>query len=270
MTTVGYWVDRTSDSFRELDGERAIAVLPMGASEQHGPHLPLSTDRDLVDEVVRRALPLLDGAFSVLVLPTLAVCKSNEHTAFPGTLTLSAETLVRVVMEIGESVARAGVRRMVLFNGHGGNVPVMDIAVRDLRARHGLLTASCSWYQMCGAERELDAREQQHGIHAGENETSAMLVARPALVRMDRARDFRSATEDWAEGYQYLGLGSRPGRPGWLMADLNPDGACGNAAAATAEKGERLLATAAHSLAGFLGEFATLTLPPAGVGEARR
>ncbi len=263
MTQIGYWVDRPSAAFRELDGERTIAVLPLGASEQHGPHLPLSTDRDLIDAVVRRSLPLLDGSFSALVLPTLAICKSNEHIGFPGTLTLSAETFIRVLMEIGGCVARAGVHRMVLFNGHGGNVALMEVTARDLRVSHGLLTASCSWYQMCGAEQELEPREQSHGIHAGQNETSAMLVVRPELVEMAKARDFHSATEDWVAEYRYIGLGSRPGRPGWLMGDLNPAGAAGNAAAATTELGERLLNNAAYNFAGFLHEFARLTMPPA-------
>ncbi len=255
--TIGYWVDRPSAEFRALDGARTIAVLPLGASEQHGPHLPLSTDRDLVDEVVRRALPLLDGSFSVLVLPTLAVCKSNEHAAFPGTLTLSAETLLRVIGEIGGCVASAGVRRLALFNGHGGNVAVMEIAARELRAQQRLITASCSWYQLCAAERELDARELAHGIHAGDLETSAMLAAYPALVRFEHARDFPSATERWAEQLGTIGLGSRPARPGWLMEDLNPDGACGDASAATAAKGQRLLEAGAAGLADFLREFAT-------------
>jgi creatinine amidohydrolase len=262
MSTIGYWVDRTSESFRALDSERTIAVLPLGASEQHGPHLPLSTDRDLVDEVVRRTLALLDGTFSVLVLPTLAVCKSNEHRSFPGTLTLSAETLLRVIAEIGACVARTGVRRMALFNGHGGNAAVMEIAARELRAQHGLLTLTAAWYQLCNAEHELGAHEHVHGIHAGQNETSAMLVARPELVQIDKARDFRSATEDWAAQFRYLGLGSRPARPGWLMEDMNPDGACGNAAAATAELGERLLATAAAGFATVLAEFAALSMKP--------
>ena len=262
MSVIGYWVDRPASAFRDLDGECTIAVLPLGATEQHGPHLPLSTDRDLVDEVVRRALPLLDGSFSVLVLPTLAICKSNEHLTFPGTLTLSAETMLRVLAELGAGVARSGVRRLVFFNGHGGNVALMEVAARDLRIAHGLLTASCSWYQMCNAEHELDPREQANGIHAGQNETSAMLVARPALVQMEKALDFRSTTEDWAAEYRWIGLGSRPGRPGWRMEDLNPAGAAGNAAAASAELGERLLGHAAANFAAFLAEFALFRMPP--------
>ena len=261
MAIVGYWVDRPAEAFRTLDVEQTIAILPLGASEQHGPHLPLSTDRDLVDEVVRRSLNVYDGMSSVLVLPTMAICKSNEHSAFVGTLTLRATTFIQVLMEIGECVARTGIRRLLLFNGHGGNAAVMEIVARDLREYHGLTTLTCSWYQICNAEQELDPHEQVHGIHAGENETSAMLVAKPALVDMRQAEHFHSTTEDWANSYQYLGLGNRPARPSWLMRDLNPYGACGNAAAATAEKGERLLSNAARNLVGVLKEFAALKMP---------
>lgn len=263
MATIGYWVDRPSSAFRELDGARTIAVLPLGASEQHGPHLPLSTDRDQLDEVLRRTLRLIDpaGPLSVLALPTLAACKSNEHLDFPGTLALSAETILRVIMELAGCVARAGVRRLALVNGHGGNTALMEIALRDIRARYGLLTAGCSWYQLCRAEELLSPRELAHGIHAGEMETSAMLAIRPELVDMAQARDFRSATEDWAERFQTIGLGARPGRPGWLMGDLSPEGACGDASAGTAAKGELLLDRAAEGVALFLREFGELTMP---------
>ncbi len=268
MNRSGYWADLSADDFRALDAAHTVAVLPLGATEQHGPHLPVSVDRDLVDEVIRRGLTLLDGALPVLVLPTLSVGKSNEHAAFAGTLTLSAETLLRVLMELGQSVTRAGVRKLLLVNGHGGNVPVMDLVARDLRAQHGLVTAGCSWYALSGEDSVLDAREQAHGLHAGESETSAMLVVRGELVNMAKARDFTSASEQWATDYAYLGLGSRPGKLGWVIGDLNPAGACGNAAAATAEKGERLLATAAAGLAGLLREFAALPLDPGGADAA--
>jgi creatinine amidohydrolase len=255
MPLIGYWVDQPATTFRTIDGNNTIAILPLGASEQHGPHLPLATDRDLVDEVIRRSLPLLHGPGSVLVLPTLAICKSNEHQAFPGTLSLSAETLIRVIMEIGACVARTGIRRLLFFNGHGGNMAVMEICIRDLRAQHQFITAMSSWYLICDAEQSLSAHERSHGIHAGENETSAMLACRPALVHMEHAQQFHSATEDWQNQYTYLGLGNRPARPGWLIEDLNPAGACGNAAAATAELGERLLQNAATNLAQLIEEF---------------
>ena len=240
MTAKRYWADLTAAEFRALDVSRAIAVLPVGAIEQHGPHLPVSVDRDIVEEIVARAALRL-GELPVLFLPTMPIGKSNEHIAFPGTLTLSAETLMRAWMEIGASVARAGVRKLVIFNGHGGNTAAMDIVARDLRARHGMLTASCSWYGLFDSTDLFDQRELVHGIHAGEGETSVMLAARGHLVDMSLARDFTSRSERWARDHDYLGAGSTPVKLGWLIQDLNPDGACGNAAGADAEKGERLL-----------------------------
>ena len=240
MTTKRYWADLTAAEFRALDVARTIAVLPVGAIEQHGPHLPVSVDRDIVEEIVARSALLL-GDLPVLFLPTMPIGKSNEHIAFPGTLTLSAETLMRLWMEIGASVARAGVRKLVFFNGHGGNTAAMDIVARDLRARHGMLTASCSWYGLFDSTDLFDKRELVHGIHAGEGETSVMLAARGHLVDMSLARDFTSSSEQWADDYDYLGVGSTPVKLGWLIQDLNRDGACGNAAGAEAAKGELLL-----------------------------
>ena len=240
MTTKRYWADLTAAEFRALDVARTIAVLPVGAIEQHGPHLPVSVDRDIVEEIVARSALLL-GDLPVLFLPTMPIGKSNEHISFPGTLTLSAETLMRLWMEIGASVARAGVRKLVFFNGHGGNTAAMDIVARDLRARHGMLTASCSWFGLFDSTDLFDKRELVHGIHAGEGETSVMLAARGHLVDMSLARDFTSSSEQWADDYDYLGVGSTPVKLGWLIQDLNRDGACGNAAGAEAAKGELLL-----------------------------
>ena len=240
MTTKRYWADLTAAEFRALDVARTIAVLPVGAIEQHGPHLPVSVDRDIVEEIVARSALRL-GDLPVLFLPTMPIGKSNEHIAFPGTLTLSAETLMCLWMEIGASVARAGVRKLVFFNGHGGNTAAMDIVARDLRVRHGMLTASCSWFGLFDSTDLFDKRELVHGIHAGEGETSVMLAARGHLVDMSLARDFTSSSEQWADDYDYLGVGSTPVKLGWLIQDLNRDGACGNAAGAEAAKGELLL-----------------------------
>ena len=130
-----YWQDMTTREFAALDAARAIALLPLGAIEQHGPHLPVAVDACIVDGIVRRALELLPAALPVTVLPLLPVGKSDEHLAFPGTLSLSAETLARLWTELGEAVARAGIRKLLLLNGHGGQPQVMEIVARDLRVR---------------------------------------------------------------------------------------------------------------------------------------
>ncbi len=253
MTTKRYWADLTAAEFQSLDVARTIAVLPVGAIEQHGPHLPLSVDRDIVEAIVSRAAPQLEE-LPVLFLPTMPIGKSNEHIAFPGTLTLSAETLMRVWTEIGASVARAGVRKLLFINGHGGNTAALDIVARDLRARHGMLTASCSAFSLFGSADLFDEREFTHGIHAGEGETSVMLAARGHLVDMGLARDFASRSEQWAQDYDYLGIGSAPVKLAWLVQDLNRDGACGNAARADAAQGELLLRRGAEHLIAALRE----------------
>ncbi|MEI5676935.1 MULTISPECIES: creatininase family protein [unclassified Mesorhizobium] len=249
------WADLTRHDFASLDSDRTIAVLPIGAIEQHGPHLPVSVDADLVDAVVERALPLIHSNLTVLFLPTMVYGKSNEHAAIAGTLTLSAETLIRVLMEIGESVACAGVRRLVFLNGHGGNSPVLDIVARDLKVKFGLQTATCHWYNFNEAETLRDKTEQAYGIHAGLVETSAMLAIKPERVVMERAADFGNAAQGWQESYRHIGLSAGRARPAWEIDDLNKDGACGNAAAATVEMGEKLLSTTARNFAAFVSEF---------------
>ena len=258
MSAKRYWADLTAAEFRALDVSRTIAVLPVGAIEQHGPHLPVSVDRDIIEEIVARVAPRL-GELPVLFLPTMPIGKSNEHIAYPGTLTLSAETLMRAWMEIGASVARAGVRKLLFYNGHGGNTAALDIVARDLRARHGMLTASCSWSSLFDSSDLFDRRELVHGIHGGEGETSVMLAARGHLVDMSLARNFHSRSEQWADDYDYLGVGSTAVKVAWLIQDLNREGACGNAAGASAEKGELLLERGVEHLIAMLRELDRLS-----------
>ncbi|WP_137896489.1 creatininase family protein [Ramlibacter sp. 2FC] len=261
-----FWAELSTADFDRLDLARAIAVLPVAATEQHGPHLPLSVDSDLVEGVVAAALPELAADLPVLFLPTQALGLSPEHARFPGTLTLKAETVIRLWTEIGESVAAAGVKKLVLFNAHGGQVSVMDIVARDLRARLGLLVYSASWFNLplidaqgADVNARFSAQEHRFGIHAGEIETSMMLALRPDLVRMQLAQDFRSKAQDRAARFPILGNG-RSAKLGWQMQDYHPAGAVGNAAAATAEKGQALLDAAGRALARLLAEIDRL--PP--------
>ncbi len=194
-----YWAELTTRDFSGLaqapDIGEIVAVMPVGATEQHGPHLALSVDSDLVDAVVGAALPLLPAELPVLVLPTQKIGKSNEHARFPGTLTLGAETLIRVWTEIGACVAATGVRKLLLFNAHGGQVAVMDIVGRDLRARHDLIVYHSNWYDLPLADAAMapfGPDERRFGVHGGDMETSMMLAIRPALVDMGQARDFAS------------------------------------------------------------------------------
>eukprot|EP01034_Spumella_vulgaris_P047004 gene47004-58646_t len=205
-----FWADLVTTDFAALDAARTVAVLPVAATEQHGPHLPLSVDQALADGVVAAALPHLPADLPALFLPTQAVGYSPEHTAFAGTLTLSAPTVIALWTELGESVARAGVKKLVLFNSHGGQVSLMDIVARELRTRCDLIVYSASWFSLPLPEvvaGQFSAQEHRFGIHAGEIETSMMLALAPQLVRMDAAQDFRSSSEQRAADYAILGNG---------------------------------------------------------------
>lgn len=266
MATTRFWSDLTTRDFarRQAAGAalRTVAVLPVAATEQHGPHLPLNVDATLADGIIAASLAHLPESLDVLFLPTQAVGKSNEHLRFPGTLTLSAETLIRLWTEIGESVARAGVRKLVLFNAHGGQVSVMDIVARDLRTRCDLLVYAVNWYDLpLGDDVNglFPPEEHRFGIHAGEIETSMMLALQPEQVDMSQARDFRSTSQDRAQAFEILGNG-RSAKLGWQMQDYHPQGAAGNAARATAAKGQAVVQAAGHQLARLLQEVDRLPL----------
>jgi creatinine amidohydrolase len=261
-----FWSDLTTRQFAQLRDERdigqVVAVLPVGATEQHGPHLPLSVDSDLVEAIVAGALPLLAAELPVLVLPTQGIGKSNEHARFPGTLSLSAETLIRIWTEIGDAVAATGIRKLLLFNAHGGQVGMMDIVARDLRARHDLIVYSSNWYDLPIPDAVMapfGAAERRFGVHAGDVETSMMLALRARRVDMTQARDFVSTSQARAAEFPILGNG-RSAKLAWQMQDVNAMGAAGNAAAASAAKGRALLDAAAQQLSLLLAELSRLPL----------
>ncbi|WP_233246832.1 creatininase family protein [Limnohabitans sp. Rim8] len=256
------WAELNTRDFAALDPARTVAVLPLGATEQHGPHLPLSVDTVLVDGVVNTALTHLAATDPVLVLPTQTLGLSTEHTAFAGTLHLSPQTLIQLWCDIGASVARAGVKKLLMFNAHGGNVGLMDVVARELRAQHGLIVYSCSWYNLpldAAVMGQFSADEHRFGIHAGDIETSMMRALAPDCVNMAEAQNFASTSQDRAKHYPVLGNG-KSAKLGWHMQDYNPQGAAGNAAAATAAKGEALVHSAGEQLALLLQELVALPL----------
>ncbi len=266
-----FWADLSTRDFGRLraSGQAAqtVAVLPVAAIEQHGPHLPLSVDATLLQGVIDAALAQLPADLPVLFLPPQNVGLSPEHIRFPGTLTLSPATVIALWTEIGECVARAGIQKLLLFNGHGGQVSVMDIVARELRQRCGLLVYSASWFSLPlpdAVAGQFSAEEHRFGIHGGEIETSMMLHLAPATVRMEHARDWRSSSQDRAERYRLLGNG-KSAKMGWAMQDYHPAGAVGNAAAATADRGRAVVQAAAEALVQLLQELHAL--PPDTVRE---
>jgi creatinine amidohydrolase len=257
-----FWADLATTDFAHLDPAATVAVLPVGATEQHGPHLPLAVDHCLVDGILARALPQLPADCPVLVLPTQTVGYSPEHAAFPGTLTLPVDTVIATWVALGQCVARAGVNKLLLFNAHGGQVSLLDIVARELRVRCNLIVYGCSWWNLPLGDAVnglFTPDEHRFGVHAGEIESSLMLALRPDTVRMAQASDFASSSRERAAQYPILGNG-RSAKLGWAMQDYNRQGAAGNAAGATAAKGEAVLGAAARELALLLQELARLPL----------
>ena len=219
--------------------EDVVIVQPMGAIEQHGPHLPLAVDSAICTTVLGKALESLDPAIPAYSLPPLYYGKSNEHWHFPGTITLSAETLLRVIHDVAESVYRAGFRKLVLLNAHGGQPQVLEIVARDLHVTHSdfMVFPLFVWAVPNCAGELLTSKELELGIHAGDAETSLMLSILPNQVRMELAqtefpRDL--PTDSWLTMEGALPFA-------WVTRDLSPSGVLGDPTVATVAKGEQLL-----------------------------
>jgi creatinine amidohydrolase len=249
------WAELTTKDFEGLDPDKTIAILPVAATEQHGPHLPVMTDTAIAEGMIALLRKRLPSDLRVLVLPIQSIGKSNEHLLSPGTLTLSADTLLRVLVETGEGVYRAGLRKLVLANSHGGNASVISTATRELRVRFGMLAVATHWRWFGLPDGMYGAVEARHGIHAGDIETSLMLEFRRDLVRMDKAKDFLSSAIAMEKEFKHLAPAGTHSF-GWIAQDLNPDGAVGDASIATAEKGAR---TAEHQADGFIALLRDMT-----------
>ncbi|MEM9796372.1 MAG: creatininase family protein [Pseudomonadota bacterium] len=237
------WADMRAPDFADLDPNRTVAVLPTAAVEQHGPHLPTGTDALIAEGMLDTVAALCPPDLDLLALPVQAVGKSNEHLWAAGTLTLSAEIALRAWTEIGLSVARAGLRKIILVNSHGGNLDLVSILSRELRVQAGMLAVKCQWASFGAPDGLFSDREAQFGIHGGDRETSLMLAFRPETVDMAVAIDFPSTAE--AAAVPPIG----PISQGWIASDLSPHGVVGEAHLATADKG---LALARHQADGFL------------------
>jgi creatinine amidohydrolase len=263
----GRWTDLTTTDFAAIDPERTVAVLPLGAVEQHGPHLPLDTDARIAEGILDAAWTHLAPDLPVLTLPPVRVGMSAEHVSFPGTLSADTDTLTRYVAAIGTSVAGAGVRKLVLLNAHGGQTHVLDAAALDLRRRCGMLAVKANYFGF-GVPADLVAdHEIDHGIHGGLIETAMMLHLAPDVVRMARAGAFDSLRADMAAGHRHLRPGNRIGFA-WLAEDLNADGVAGDAAGADAATGAHLVDHFARALATLIAETAAFDMGRLGRGTS--
>jgi creatinine amidohydrolase len=232
---------------------RWIAVLPLAATEQHGPHLPLGTDVMIAKAYLARVRELLAGTLPATFLPIQPVGISTEHIDYPGTLTLPTEIALQSWMALGLSVARAGIKKLVMVTSHGGNSAAMSLVAQDLRANCGLLVVSTGWARFGAPEGLFSAEELRHGIHGGAVETSIMLAQYPEQVRLEAIADFRPTSIAMEKDYRWLAA-HRPAPFAWQAQDLHPSGAAGDATAASAEKGRRLLDHGARAFCELLAD----------------
>ena len=256
-----YWIDLTTADFARLKPERMIALLPVGATEQHGPHLPLSVDSRICAALVKRLADRLAPDFPLSVLPMQHFGVSPEHADFPGTLTLSAETMIALLVEIGRSVAAAGVRKLAILNTHGGQPQALDIAAQKLRREAGLLVVPLNAYRYFQPERHFPADEAATGTHGGAAETSIMLAIAAETVRRGAAKNFPSLALAMKKRFRHLRPGSRVAAFAWHTQDLHRSGAVGDARLAAAAKGEAMLEAAAATLAEILADIAAFEPP---------
>ncbi|HET7314491.1 creatininase family protein [Salinisphaera sp.] len=268
MTRIEDWSALTGPELAAIGGNDPVALLPVAAIEQHGPHLPLATDVTIGAGIIDAACNYLRSqaaALDLVVMPCLVLGASLEHTSFAGTLSLGAEQAIAQIRAVGAGAAAAGIRRLVIFNSHGGNKAVLDLAALKLRAEFGMLAVKASYFRFAPPANALAAEELAHGLHGGALETSMMLHLAPRSVRSEALAD-------------HPGLGARRARAGatlgpegdagfaWMAEDLHPAGVAGNAAAADAATGARLVETFGRRLAQIVVE--TAAFDPATLGGA--
>jgi creatinine amidohydrolase len=235
-----------------------VAVIPTAAVEQHGPHLPLGTDTIIAEGMVGTVVERLPDDVPASFLPVQTVGKSNEHISYRGTLTLSWETAVKAWLEIATSVARAGVRRIVFVNAHGGNTALIDVVTRELRVRFDMLAVHTAWFRF-GDEGLVDETEREIGIHGGTLETALVRHFRPHLVREEHVQNFESAQSRLRAEQRHLTAHGTHAFA-WKSGDLNPHGVVGDATKGTAEMGARLAAAHADRFIELLRDVATIDL----------
>jgi creatinine amidohydrolase len=236
-----------------VDRARWMAVLPLAATEQHGPHLPLETDVLIAQAYLTRVRELLADTMPVTFLPIERVGISSEHTDFPGTLTLSPQDAIRNWIALGESIAKAGFKKLVIVTSHGGNSAAMSLVAQELRTRAKMLVVTTAWGRLSAPEALFPAEEVEHGIHGGAIETSIMLARYGEKVRRKAVANFRPSTIAMKKDFRWLSA-QRPAPFAWQAQDLHPSGAMGDATLASAERGERLIDQGARSFCELLAE----------------
>lgn len=255
-----WWTDFAAGEFEGLDPMKTIAILPIAAVEQHGPHLPVGTDTIINTSMMELLVERAPAGLDIRILPVQAIGKSNEHIWAKGTITHTANNLIDAWTQIGLEVARSGVKKIVFVNSHGGNEEIMGIVARELRVRAGMLAVKSGW--RFTPPDVLGEVERRHGIHGGDAETSLILHFKPHLVDMARAQNFASIAARDEQQFKYLRPTGAFGHVyAWIASDINPEGAVGNATLATADKGRTIAEANVAGMLEVLAEVEAMPLP---------
>lgn len=261
MTRKIWWTDFSAPEFDNLDPMNTIAILPIAAVEQHGPHLPVGTDTIINTSMMELLAGSAPANLDLRILPVQAIGKSNEHIWSKGTITHTATNLIDAWTQIGLEVARSGIKKIIFVNSHGGNEEIMGIVTRELRVRAGMLAVRSGW-RFNPPEGLLTDLERRHGIHGGDAETSLILHFAPNLVDMTKADNFVSIAARDEQQFKYLRpTGAFGHNYAWIASDINPSGAVGDASKATAEKGRALAESNVAGMLEVLAEIADMPLP---------
>lgn len=259
-----YWLELTSTEHAALP-ENTVAILPVGATEQHGPHLPVGTDCMINNGIVAAALKKLSNDVPAVVLPLQPVGASQEHLDYAGSLAHPAPELMQSWTRVLDAAFRStGLKRTLIFNSHGGQSGLLPTVALDQRVRNQQLGAYATWFDVGYPDGLFSGDEIRKGFHGGDIETSLMLALHPELVLMEQAADFRSRVDQIEAGTKALSANPGAGRAGglgWKAQDLNFDGVTGDASRATAEKGRALLDYVATSLASLIADLAAHPMP---------
>lgn len=239
----------------DMPKDDALVVLPLGAVEQHGPHLPVMTDALIGEGVLTRTMERLPPDSNIWLLPPVSYGKSNEHLDFPGTISLSAATLHGILCDIAFSLHKSGFRRLLLFNTHGGNADLFNVAAREIRLSTGLMVFYVSPGSVGAVSDLISEEEREFGIHGGDVETSLVMAIKPNWVH----DELRAAEMPDVARYRYLTLEGKI-RFAWVMSDISESGIAGDATRATAEKGELILDRIADALSEALLEICTFDI----------
>lgn len=258
-----FWQELGHPDFAALDRERTVAVLPVAAVEQHGPHLPVGVDAIINQGILARAMALAESGPPVLVLPPLNIGLSPEHRDFPGTLTLTAATMLQLVSEVAAGVVRVGLRKLLFFNSHGGQPQLLELVAQELRTDHAMTAMVVNSWRLMRSADLFPASEIREGIHAGAIETAILRHLAPGLVREAAIARFGSSARGLGEEFPRLAPDGRLAFA-WQTQDLNPAGAVGDATLATPEQGRILVEQAASALVGLWEELSRLPAIRAG------